>query len=226
MQMRSIPRKITPDDTVYCSLCGRHNPPYHRHHIAGRVNNALWTILVCIACHNILSAWQWANRTPRNKDNTPPDEVKIQAMLQGLCDAFQLASEYVGVAASSIAVGALIRRLLKHDPNPMKGKYFSLQGDYPKLKVKQPVRAGSGRMCGENFLRVVAAMCDIMASLAEHWYPDSELMDLLRQISRNLPLRWPVSLPNGDFLIALSTADEEIIKEATLKLAADIGVPL
>ena len=212
--------------TLYCSLCGRINPPYERHHIAGHVNSALWKIIVCIACHNVLSAWQWANRTPRNKDNMPPDEVKRQAMLQGLCDAFQLASEYGGAAASSIAGGALIRRLLKHDPNPMKGKDFSLEGDYPKLKVKQPVRAGSGLMCGENFLRVVAAMCDIMASLAEHWYPDSELMSLLGQISRNLPLRWPASVPSGDFLIALSTADDGIIKVAALKLAAEMGVPL
>jgi hypothetical protein len=212
--------------TLYCSLCGRFNPPYHRHHIAGRVNNATWTIRVCIACHNILSAWQWANRTPRNKGHMPPDEVKRQAMLQGLCDAFQLASEYVGAPASSIAVGALMSRLLKHDPDPMKGKDFSLQGDYPKLKAKQAVRAGNGRMCGENFLRVVAAMCDIMASLAEHWYPDSELMSMLVQISRNLPLRLPSGLRKGDFLIAISTADEEIIKEAALKLAAEIGVPL
>lgn len=212
--------------TVYCSLCGRNNPPYQRHHIAGHVNNALWTIIVCMACHNILSAWQWANRTPRNKNNMPPDEVKTQAMLQGLCDAFQLASEYVGVPASSIAVGGLIRRLLKHDPDPLKGKVFSIDGDYPKLKVKQPVRPGNGRMCGENYLRVLTATCDIMASLTEHWNPESELMNLLSQISRNLPLRWPASVPKGDFLVAISTADEEIIKEAALKLAYEIGVPL
>lgn len=212
--------------TQYCSLCGRNNPPYEHHHIAGHVNNARWKITVCIACHNILSALQWANRTPRNKDNMPPDEVKRQAMLQGLSDAGQLASEYLGAAASSIAAGAIIKRLLKHDPDPMKGKEFSLQGHYPKLKAMQPVRPGNGRMCGENFLRVVAAICELMASLAEHWPSNSEAMSLLGQIARNIPLRWPASLPNGDFLIALSTADEEIIKGAALKLAAEMGVPL
>jgi hypothetical protein len=213
--------------TVYCSLCGRNNLPYDLHHIAGHVNNALWKIIVCRSdCHNILSAWQWANRTPRNKDHIPPDEVKLQAILQGLCDALQLASEYLGAPEISIAVGALIRRLLKHNPDPMKGKEFSIGGDYPKLKANQPVRPGNGRMCGENFLRVLAAICHIMAALTEHWNPDSELINLLSQISRNLPLRWPGRLPTGDFLVAISTADEEIIKEAALKLAAEIRVPL
>ena len=89
----------------------------------------------------------------------------------------------------TIAAGSIITKILKHDPDPMTGKVFSLDGSYPKLKANiRFARLHILEMCGENFQRVLAAMCGIIAYLVEEKRGESDpLAILLRKLERMEP---------------------------------------
>jgi hypothetical protein len=214
--------------TEHCSFCGRINPPYEKHHIAGFINHPFWTVRACIECHIILSAWQWTRRTPLNKELEPPDEIKLQAILEGLSTAYNLACEYAGYTPATIAAGSIITKILKHDPDPMTGKVFSLDGSYPKLKARHPLRSAANLgMCGENFQRVIAAMCGIIAYLVEEKRGESDsLAILLRKLERMEPKTFVMNIAKADLLTALSTCDEEIIRDKLSKISAEMGIVL
>ncbi len=211
----------------YCSFCGRPNPPYDMHHLAGEVNHSFWTVRVCKGdCHAILDALQWTRRTPRNKEMEPPDDIKFQTMVEGLSMAFGLASEYAGYTPATMAAGTIITRILKHDPNPITGKTFSMDGSYPKLKAKHAVRTAPKRtMCGENFQRVVSAMCSIMAFLVEEscglLHP---MAVMLRKMERMGPKLLFVNVSKADLLMALASCQEEIVQDTISKLSAEMGI--
>jgi len=214
--------------TEYCSFCGKINPPYQKHHIAGFINHPFWTVRACIECHIILTAWQWTRRTPLSKEIEPPDEIKLQAMFEGLSAAYDLACEYAGYTPAAIAAGTIIAKILKHDPDPMTGKVFSLDGNYPKLKARHPlVSPVHLRMCGENFQRVFAAMCSIIAYLVEEKRGESDQFAiLLRRLERMKRGTSIMNIAKADLLTALSTCDEDVIKDQLSKMAAEMRIQL
>jgi hypothetical protein len=216
-----------------CSFCGASEPDnalqpqlFQSHHLAGFANHPFWTATVCPDCHPIFSGWQYAQRIPlrsKNKqssrgkhipkdwgDREIPEEIRFQAILRGLEQAYSMTMLYAGCGESLKQVKLLIQNIIRFHPDMMKGSTFGEHGEFARLKVKYAVPLT--RIRTQNVQRINAAIFGMIAFLIEESLgEDHQLSIRLRTMEHNPQLLSDIEPPNEE--IILSGSVESIIGE-------------
>jgi hypothetical protein len=116
-------------------------------------------------------------------DKDIPDDIRLQAILNGLWQAYSLAIAYAGMPDELSGIETMIRGLIRRHPEIFRGATFGENGEFASFKAKNPSPAA--RMRTVNFERTCGAMFGMLAFIVEECLGEDREMSLrLRELER------------------------------------------
>ena len=163
----------------YCSFCGHDKPPFEQHHLAAKKNHPHWTVNVCKDCHNIATAWQYADRivVPGPDTREPLNRQQLHKLLMlALARTAELVSFSNNLSEYMLLFAALIELEKRHGDLPL-----------PKYRNPSPIPNPTPKHSQE---RVLSAQIAIIAYIMEEWLGFGHpLPIILRQVEQQ-PFAW------------------------------------